>query len=830
MRKIGIFLALFLTGAVLFAAPQKIWLLEDGLTEKKLQFPSSGRAVSLHFPGETRFSHTADRRTFRATRADFEAGFLSTTILQKSGVPVQVRFFVKDKDGAWFAGPPHKLIPGKKQQLQIRLDRRGSRDWTPAGHHAPWTSDIAAQIFTVGLVFFSAEKGTAEIELSPIEKTGKRNTPQLLIRDWKLASDIHLFEQTESRFHLTRDYFNPFDPDEIQIDFEVKTPSGKNGIYPAFYAQDFVRSLQSNIRETAVAKGMPYWAFRFTPQETGTHHLRLLIKDNTPGHAVKIVSPWKKIHVHPSSNRGFIRVSRKNPSYFEFSNGDFFYPVGINIHTNIDLRSEYRFKFGHLPDRGTYDYEMYFDAFGKAGVNTAEVWMASWTYALEWNSASAGYYGLGRYNLGNAWRLDRLLDSAAKNNIYINLVWDNHGKTSVSSDQEWNDNPFNSRCFFAKANAGFLEDAGLFFKDPQVLKFNDRRNRYIAARWGADPRIFAMEQWSEVDLVHQGFPTYHDGSMIEFHRHAAEHYTKLSQAKHLITTHVCSDWRRTLAFRGLFDLPAHTHWAGDAYRGQQIHIADQMRAHGNFLRHVMKPVLATEYGGTSSSADYAKVTADIHGGLWSSLFTHQAGTPFLWWHDYVFIGNHFQHYSGFTAFLKDLDLRTPALQYFPETEVLQFAPDAPAKLPDFSRPPWPNRVVRSLEPVSPGSKEVAAAPPWPVRRYYSAARHMPGTDSRFDAMTGGSPDMLFGWVFRRDGVYEYPEIPEIYAPASGLAIRLPAMLNPGLWEAVFFDTMTGETVTTCRFRRVNRQDQIMPLPPFLIDTAFKLHRIKGDAK
>ena len=202
----------------------------------------------------------------------------------------------------------------------------------------------------------------------------------------------------------------------------------------------------------------------------------------------------------------------------------------------------------------------------------------------------------------------------------------------------------------------------------------------------------------------------------------------------------------------------------------------------------------------------------------------------MWWHDYVFIGNHAQHYSGFTAFLKDLDLRTPALRYFPETEVLQFAPDAPEKLPDFSRPDWPNRVVRSLEPVSPGSKEVAAAPPWPVRRYYSAARHMPGPDSRFDAMTGGSPDMLFGWVFRRDGVYEYPEIPEIYAPASGLAIRLPAMLNPGLWEAVYFDTMTGETVTTCRFRRVNNLDQIMPLPPFLIDTAFKLHRIKGDAK
>jgi hypothetical protein len=243
----------------------------------------------------------------------------------------------------------------------------------------------------------------------------------------------------------------------------------------------------------------------------------------------------------------------------------------------------------------------------------------------------------------------------------------------------------------------------------------------------------------------------------------------------------------------------------------------------------MKPVLATEFGGTSSSADYAKVTGDIHGGLWSSLFTHQAGTPFLWWHDYVFICNLFPHYSGFASFIKGLDLRTPALQTFPAAEVLPFAPDAQEKLPDLARPAWPNYVVGSASQACLQSKDLAITAPWPLRRYHTVPL-FPGKNSSFDAMTSGSPDMLLGWVFRREGVYEYPEYPEIYPPAQGLAIRLPEMLSTGQWQVVFYDTITGAEVASAQFRRLNKSAQIMPLPPFLIDVAFKLYRLQEGTK
>ena len=394
------------------------WQFSAGGAEKTLTPDAKGvYAVKSDLPGEAVVSTSGDRRTFRPGRADFDAGELSADVRLKSGGPVAVRLFVKDKDGLWFGSAPQTLVPGGEfQTVRARLDRPGM-DWLPGGHQAPWCADTAVRIFTSGLLFYGEAQGSAEIEFRPVRKAGKRVVPALRIADWRLPAQTGRFEQIESRFKLTREYFNPFDPAEIQVDFEVASPSGESAVYPAFYAQDFSRALQSMTREVVSPKGLPYWAFRFTPKVTGPHRLRIVANDRTPGREARIVSPWKTVEVQPSKHHGFVRPSRRNKAFFELSDGTFYYPVGVNIHTNIDLRSEYRFQFGHQPDRGTYDYEMYFDAFGKAGVNTVEVWFASWTYAIEWNSASAGYYGLGRYNLGNAWRFDRLLDSAGKHGI-----------------------------------------------------------------------------------------------------------------------------------------------------------------------------------------------------------------------------------------------------------------------------------------------------------------------------------------------------------------------------------------------------------------------------
>ena len=210
------------------------WQFSAGGAEKTLTPDAKGvYAVKFDLPGEAVVSTSGDRRTFRPGRADFDAGELSADIRLKSGGPVTVRLFVKDKDGLWFGSAPQTLVPGGEfQTVRARLDRPGM-DWLPGGHQAPWCADTAVRIFTSGLLFYGEAQGSAEIEFRPVRKAGKRVVPALRIADWRLPAQTGRFEQIESRFKLTREYFNPFDPAEIQVDFEVASPSGETTVTSA---------------------------------------------------------------------------------------------------------------------------------------------------------------------------------------------------------------------------------------------------------------------------------------------------------------------------------------------------------------------------------------------------------------------------------------------------------------------------------------------------------------------------------------------------------------------------------------------------------------------
>ncbi len=805
------FLFLFLLAAAVAAAADPGWLLDTGENGRRPVPAGEDGMVSAAFrlPGSIQLYREERRETFRPDRTAFDAGELRMELLLRSG-PGAVRgtLFVKDKDGYWFRSEQEfEFTPGVPVTCAVRLDEPG-RHWLPVGHAAAWSADYAVGIFAAGVSLYGGTPGEYVLECRNLSREGQRRHAPLAVRDWKLPAEGAKFVQMESRFRLTREYFNPFDPDEIEVDFEYRR-KGDPEIrrYPAFYTRDFRRELR-HVTEIVEPVGEPYWAFRFTPAAPGEYELRLVVRDKTPDRTAELVTPWRPVRIHDSREKGFVEVSRRNPSYFQFSNGEFFYPVGLNIHTNIDLRSEYRFRFGHLPDRGTYDYDEYFERCGENGITAVEVWMASWTCAIEWDSARQFYHGLGRYNLANAWRLDHLLRQAGRYGIRLNLVLDNHGKTSMDSDQEWNDNPFNSQGVFAAANGGFLEDAGTFFTDPRVKKYNSQRNRYIAARWGADPRIMAVELWSEVDLVSGFRDRYADGSAARWHAETAAEYRRWSQANHPITTHVCSDWRRNLMYRDIFEIPEHTHWAGDAYRSMSVHIVDQMRLQEANMRFP-KPVLITEYGGASLGGDNGKILADVHGGLWSSFFKRQAGTPFLWWHDFVHIFNHYQHYRGFSEFIRGLDLRPAGMQPM-EPACLRWHPFLP------------------LHPPIPGIPAEAPDIPSQFRFGGRFAPQLlpPMPETRYEALAVGDRSHVYGWTFCRQPIFIYPETPEEYPEAPRLALYLDTPLEPGDYQLRFFDPLTG----TERIRLPLRHKggpMWLPLPPFRLDVAFKLEKTES---
>jgi hypothetical protein len=180
-------------------------------------------------------------------------------------------------------------------------------------------------------------------------------------------------------------------------------------------------------------------------------------------------------------------------------------------------------------------------------------------------------------------------------------------------------------------------------------------------------------------------------------------------------------------------------------------------------------VLTTEYGGSSEGAEPRRMEADVHAGLWAGFFTGQAGTPFLWWHEFVHSLGHYHHYKGLSRFLGDVDPR--------------------------------------------GKKFGAQTTP------------VLGQSGRRDPRLGcrlyGSSQELYGWVHDRASMLEYPEKGK--APVfSGHKLLLPKMRD-GDYTVSFFDTVTGERVHATPLKVAGGQTTL-PLPRFAVDTAFKVRR------
>ena len=120
---------------------------------------------------------------------------------------------------------------------------------------------------------------------------------------------------------------NPFDPRQVQVDLEVETPSGRRIQVPAFFYQDYEMRLLGHGEEWFYPKGLPLWRARFAPMEIGPYRVRVVWRDQTGSGT----SPWIGLVCVPSSNPGFLRVSRKAPRYLEFSTGKPFFGIGQNL-------------------------------------------------------------------------------------------------------------------------------------------------------------------------------------------------------------------------------------------------------------------------------------------------------------------------------------------------------------------------------------------------------------------------------------------------------------------------------------------------------------------
>ena len=682
---------------------------------------------------------------------------------------IKTLLFLKDKDGLWFQHfVEQSLKPGGWNTVTVDVGPL-SPYLRPSGHHRLWSTVAARKMNQIGIKFFCGDEFEGSLHLD--EVTAYRETdgkPALRVLNLhENAREVGRYEKFETTFSLNRNVTNPFDPEQIRVDATFLDPNGRTITVPGFYYQDFVRRL-SNDREELVPVGAGSWKVRFAPTTVGPHTYYLSIRYHPDradhGEPQHLVTGKRAFECTPSDSKGFIRVCKKDPFYFAFSNGEWFYPIGHNIHSPSDdtpraVAIQKSVNADILPPHGTFTYDHLFKRMSENGENFAEVWMCTWWMAIEWIKDWKHYDGLTSYNLLNAWKLDYTVGLADKHDMYLHLVIDNHGKASTWTDPEWEDNPYN------KINGGFLTSPEEFFRNPVAKSVYRKKLRYIIARWGYSTRLGGIELWSEVDLVGDSWSFHandaHAAPKVQWHREMTRYLSELDPWDHPCTTHFSTNYARIKST--LVTIPGIDYITTDAYRGSSKAITGYVIATANTGNQYGKPVMVTEYGGSPFGSTIPALRADLHAGIWSSYMTHTAGTPLLWWHQFIDADDQYWNFKALAAYHKGEDRRG--------------------------------------------------------KGFAKGTVSFPTTQSDLAAMALQTTREAYVWVYSTTAALRMPTLSSART-YSGVTVRL-RNFQPGKYRVEVWDTHKGTIIATLEAPCANGY-LTLPLPPFRIDCALKV--------
>ncbi|HYF51147.1 MAG TPA: hypothetical protein VEJ63_17160, partial [Planctomycetota bacterium] len=575
------------------------------------------------------------------------------------------------------------------------------KNWAPKGSALPLT----ARFDNIRAVRFDAPEPHRAISVFEIPDAVLKaaGTSAEVYTDGVESAQYHVGDLWQCHFKINKTFANPYDPRECDAAAIVTAPSGKRVRVPAFFNQVCRRrEAAAGGEELVDALGEEFFTVRYRVTEPGAHKVQLELREGgrydtrlersemvswVPGRvtaALDLDAPAFTAKKGDKPFRGFVRVAA-NKRNFEWDDGTFFYPIGPNLRSPSDNRIPYADAkwnadfLNRLNKRGTYQYDEYFAEYQKAGINWARLWMCSWWVSLEWRRDWPHYQGVGRYNLQNAWRLDYLLEQAEKKDITLMLCLTNHGQFSTEVDEEWQNNPLNSKL------GGPLKGPREFFSSAEAKIWHQNKLRYIAARYGHSPAIMAWSLFSEVEWVDENKPSLVWGGIdrpapnIEsWHVEMAKFLKQIDPNHHLISTHFSHPVRgeATLALAEI-EIPSSNAYSAFDYFKLGDNICDAASTLSDYwqgnkkgvkgFKIFNKPVMVEEQGRHWMGAEGGKVhntkqqlDADLHAGLWGSMVQPLCGATGYWWWLHLHYDKRYDSYRALSNFMKDEDFRPGA--------------------------------------------------------------------------------------------------------------------------------------------------------------------------
>lgn len=486
----------------------------------------------------------------------------------------------------------------------------------------------------------SAGPATAQsLPARAVSAAADRQSTRSLLAAGKVT--VPRYGKFEASWTLPRQTGNPFDPQDNDIQADIRGPHDLHTVVPAFWDGD-------------------RWRVRYAPPIVGRYTLRVLRDGKSTDTFGLAPGAFRCV---ASQDAGFVHAQPQPAPHFVLDNGLPYYPLGMDVAwTGSDEPA----------------YPQLLRTMGGNGMNWARIWMNHWDGKnLDWAQDKANNPRRGDLLMDVARKWDVIFDAAAQNNVYVQMTLQHHGQYTAKTDSNWADNPWNI------ANGGFLHAPDDFFTDAEARRLTKAKYRYIVARWGYSTHLLSYELFNEVQNI--GEAQTHFADVVAWHKEMAAYIRSLDTNHHLVTTSN-SDPGTPLAQIGLDYDQIH------AYPPDMVSYFAALRP------QAAVPVFVGEWG-YSDSASLADKLAFLHNGLWAGMMTPTAGAGQFWYGDAVVRNNWWPEFRSATAFLRMLHV--PSV---PSQSALTPTLSAPGALADLSFAPpdgW-GPTTRTLVTLAPG--------------------------------------------------------------------------------------------------------------------------------
>lgn len=608
---------------------------------------------------------------------------------------------------AWISDHHHRWwqqrlvrIPGDGAWQTVGVDFSAGGAWTCASTGAVWSDDVRRRVRSMGVVaYVRGAAAQARLRIDRVRRMGWPQTAaaaELSIAGLAAASTLPRWTPIEAEFRLSLTPVNPYDPDEADVVGEVEGPDGARASHPAYWFEPFKLDFDGST-ERALPDGEGRWRWRWTPSAAGNWRWRIVARVKSRGEWRQTASEWRDIAITGAPGGMMpVRVDQKDRRWLAYQDGRFWYPVGLNLRSPGDERQdgnlarERAFKpldqepadirgwrSNDWQRRGTRAYERWFPLMKANGMDWARVWMCPWWCGLEWRRDWDDYGGLGWYSQANAARMDRVMELAAANGVYVQVELMNHGMVGEHADRQWQDSPYN------KANGGPCRRSSEWFRSDEVWKWHEKRLRYTVARWGGCTNLAAWVLSSEMEF--SGTFRLESGEQDLGHSPSIERWVRK-----------CLEWMRT---HDVFpDRPVSIHFShpwsdpqmwkteglgfsnSNAYtafqdfdptlgRGQRgrrdLPLALEAYLEDLFPpKQLNRPTLVGEWGGHWETNEPWTLRGELRTGLWIQACTPYAANTGFWWWLWLDVADKWAEYAPISRFMAGEDPRGRAWTTF----------------------------------------------------------------------------------------------------------------------------------------------------------------------